>query len=172
MSAKAAAALALVAVGLVAINERVLAGGLAPLSLSQVRALARDVTSNLVRADPDMIVRIAWIESAFNPAAIRAEPKIGDASVGLMQTLISTAQWLHSDLGFTRLGRPDAATLMDPRQSMYFGGAYLLWLSTYRGRQRGEEFMVRAYNGGPGGADSSATLEYWRRYLDAKRRFG
>ncbi|CAI5466808.1 unnamed protein product [Closterium sp. Yama58-4] len=33
---------------------------------------------------------------------------------------------------------------------------------------RSEEFVVRAYNGGPGGADKPATAVYWRKYLKAK----
>lgn len=41
-----------------------------------------------------MICAIADIESSRQPLAYRFEPKLGEASTGLMQTLQSTADWL------------------------------------------------------------------------------
>jgi soluble lytic murein transglycosylase-like protein len=142
------------------------------LSETEVRSLARSIVSNFgLQVDPDQLVRIAWIESSFDPGAVRPEPHINDASAGLMQTLEGTAQWLAGDMGYDAFGaRPTLQTLMGPQASLYYGAAYLEWLKN--AYNRGEEWTVRAYNGGPGGADKDYTRGYWRKYLDAKERFG
>lgn len=41
-----------------------------------------------------MVCAIAEVESSRLPLAYRFEPKLGEASTGLMQTLQSTAEWL------------------------------------------------------------------------------
>lgn len=123
------------------------------------------------RLDPRMVTAIAFIESSFNPSAVRVEARIGDASVGLMQTLVGTAQWLYDSQGYRwRDRRPDFTSLFDPEASLYYGMAYLHWLTTKSGitAGRGEEVIVRAYNGGPGGADKSYTDGYWAKYRAAK----
>eukprot|EP00899_Mesostigma_viride_P014269 jgi/Mesvir1/22843/Mv25123-RA.2 len=112
----------------------------------------------------EMLRAIAEIESGYRPHAYRWEEALGEPSVGLMQTLLSTARWLATDMGYVAFGVPTLEALMDPWISLYFGAAYLDWLSHYGGRPQSLEFMVRAYNGGPGGATSSATLAYWRKY--------
>eukprot|EP00250_Pteridium_aquilinum_P015870 c22811_g1_i2 orf=433-1734(+) len=83
------------------------------------------------KLDPLMICAIAEIESDRQPLAYRFEPKLGEASTGLMQTLQSTAEWFA--------------------------------------RAQSEEFMVRAYNGGPKHTTSKSTLVYWNKYLAAKK---
>lgn len=141
-----------------------------PLTVAQVRALAeRTVRLYAPTVDPLMIRAMVEIESARDPAAFRAEPQIGDASIGLMQTLQGTAQWLWDDIGDRRFPRPTANSLMDPATSMYFGARYVAWLQRFRPGAT-EEWIVRAYNGGPGGASSSATLAHWQRYQRAKAR--
>jgi soluble lytic murein transglycosylase-like protein len=155
-------------------HRRVVAGEATPLSESEVRTFAENTVRDFdeIQADPAVMVRIAWIESAFDPSALRPEPAIADASAGLMQTLVTTARWLATDMGFDAFGRDiELKTLMGPQASLYFGGAYLTYLRTYRGQRRGEEFVVRSYNGGPGNF-SEATAQYWQRYLEAKERFG
>lgn len=149
-------------------------GPATPMSESEVRTLAENIVRSFgLQVDPAMLVRIAWIESTFDPNALRPEPQIADASAGLMQTLEGTAEWLASDMGYDAFGtNPNLQTLMSPQASLYYGAAYLEWLSNYRGQRRSEEWTVRGYNGGPGGADASYTLGYWRKYQDAKERFG
>lgn len=139
-----------------------------------IRALARQQRqAHGLVADEDIIVRIAWIESTFNPSAVRYEPHIGDSSVGLMQTLTGTARWLASDMGYRAKGVPDQADLLEPETSLYFGAAYLDWLwRAYSWAKDSEEAWVRAYNGGPGGYNREWTAAYWRKYQDAKRRWG
>lgn len=136
--------------------------------------LARQVStqSHQGRVDPQMATTIAFIESSFNPTAIRVEIAIGDASVGLMQTLVTTAQWLYDSQGYRNFsGRPDFTSLFDPEVSMFFGQAYLDYLARTNSltRGKGEEVIVRGYNGGPGGAFKSFTDGYWNKYQKAKK---
>lgn len=149
------------------------------LSLAEVRGLARSTINRYfpgLGLDPEMLVAIAWIESAFNPSAVRIEPQVGDASVGLMQTLISTADWLAST-DYPRFGSSVSfGDLFRPDRSMYYAVSYVHFL-TFVARERGpgrgsEEFVVRAYNAGPGNWRSSAAEGYWARYLEARRMFG
>jgi soluble lytic murein transglycosylase-like protein len=67
----------------------------------------------------ELIVATIATESGGDPNARRAEPQIGDESVGLMQTLSKTAG--------SALGRPNlrADDLMDPRLSIEAGTAYI-----------------------------------------------
>lgn len=83
-------------------------------------------------------------ESAFKPDSLRGEPQVGDASVGLMQVLYSTAQ---------RLGYPgqvgDKAQLtglFDPGTNIYLG-TKLFWTLYH---QTGGDLQAAwsAYNGG------------------------
>lgn len=153
-----------------ALSSRTLAIPGVALSRAKVLALARGVIDHGgFNVDPDMAAAIAEIESSNNPLAIRFEPGIGDASVGLMQTLLGTARWLATDMAFVRFGTPTLADLLDPQVSMYFGAAYLHWLRRYRGTLRDDDWVVMSYNGGPG-ANNRATREYLAKYK--KLRFG
>jgi len=88
--------------------------------------------------DPALIKAIVAAESNFNPKAHRNEPKINDASYGLMQTLLGTARWM----GYT--GPSDG--LYVPENSIEFGTRYLKHqLVRYNGQTR---FAVAAYNSG------------------------
>jgi len=166
--------LALIGAAFLAHNRAVARGGIAVLTADEVRNFADSVLRLPRIKVPDgaaMIVRIAWIESRFDTSAVRSEPRINDASIGLMQTLLGTARWLYDDLGFRHFARPTVPNLMGPQASIYYGAAYLTYLSIYAGRARSAEFVVRSYNGGPGNL-SAATADYWRKYLAAKERFG
>lgn len=123
------------------------------------------------RVDMGMAMTIASIESDFDPRAFRAEFHLGDASVGLFQTLTRTAKWLYADMGYRAQGEPSLDRLFDPTVSAYFGLAYLDYLANRHPTiaQHGEEQVVRAYNGGPGGAFKAATDGYWRKYQARKR---
>jgi len=151
-------------------HNRAVAAG-AVLSLSAVQNLAAAVGRYGFNVSPQMIVRIAWIESSFNPSASRYEDALGDASTGLMQTLLSTARWLARDMGYSAYGVPALSDLMRPEVSVYFGAAYLDYLSRYRNQSRSEEWMIRAYNGGPGFTTNS-TNNYWSKYMAAKSEVG
>ncbi|MDD9911678.1 MAG: transglycosylase SLT domain-containing protein [Alphaproteobacteria bacterium] len=132
------------------------------------------VTRHFPRVDRNMLVAMAQIESSLNPTAKRYEPHINTYSYGLMQTLLTTADWLYRDMGATAYGRPTEKSLKDPETSMYFAAAYVKWLMNYRGQQRSEEWIVRAYNGGPSWEQRtgsiSMTLNHWNKYK--KTRYG
>jgi hypothetical protein len=85
-----------------------------------------------------LVKAIICQESAWDPNAVRQEPRLADASRGLMQILYGTARWM----GYP--GEPDG--LFDPRANIIYGVAYLSYLSTrYPGRLPD---IVSAYNGG------------------------
>lgn len=152
-------------------HSRALAFG-AVLTSANVYDLARQqIAVGNFDVSADMVRRVAWIESHFDPSASRYEAALGDASTGLMQTLLSTARWLATDMGYTAYGVPTFNTLLGPQASLYFGAAYLDYLSTYSGQSRSEEWMIRAYNGGPGFSTSS-TNNYWAKYQAAKSEVG
>jgi soluble lytic murein transglycosylase-like protein len=143
------------------------------LSAAEVRALALVTTErHFPHLDPLMLQAIAVTETRNDPAATRYEPRLRDVSVGLMQTLVSTAVWLAQDKGYGAYGVPSPRDLYRPEVSMYFGAAYLDYLQRFQGEPRSEEWVVRAYNGGPGAAASAATLMYWQRYQHAKMQLG
>lgn len=139
---------------------------------TEMRAMASIVIRRHFKdaLDPLMICAITEIESDRQPLAYRYEPKLGEASTGLMQTLQSTAEWLARDMGYTHYARElSASILYRPFVSVYFGAAFLKWLSTYERKAQNEEFMVRSYNGGPKHATSKSTLVYWNKYIKAKQ---
>ncbi|WP_299394644.1 lytic transglycosylase domain-containing protein [Pelagibius sp.] len=151
------------------LSRRTLAGE-GPQSLGAVATLAQfTVDRHKFNVDPKMAIRIAYIESSFNPSAIRYEPHLGDASIGLMQTLLGTARWLEVDMGHNS-HTASTTSLLDAQVSMYFGCAYLHWLRRWRGSTRSDEWVVRSYNGGPG--HGKATDDYWRKYREAREKLG
>lgn len=171
MSNAAPVVVALVGLAL-ALSKRAGAAPGGVLDAAGVRSFAERITGRYFPAvDPRMLVRMAWIESSFRPDAVRHEWHLNDASVGLMQTLTRTAQWLWDDMGARAYPRPDMAALLDPETSLYFGAAYVNWLRRYGGRARSEQWIVESYNGGPGNSNSQ-TRNHWAKYLAAKERFG
>lgn len=158
--------LALVAliVGLVAITNKLVG----TLTKEEIEDLAKKVIAeNKFDVDYKMIVSMAKIESNFKRFAFRYETHLNDASMGLMQTLLGTAQWLAKDMGYAKYGIPSYLDLSDPEKSIYYGCAYVNWLSNYRGVKRGEQWIVESYNGGPGRSNSQ-TQRHWKKYQKAK----
>jgi soluble lytic murein transglycosylase-like protein len=88
----------------------------------------------------ELIVATIATESSGNPSARRAEPRIHDESVGLMQTLVKTAQFAT---GRKTLRGDD---LLDPRTSIEAGTAYI---ASQRGTTHFDAPLVAAaYNAG------------------------
>ncbi|WP_203423109.1 lytic transglycosylase domain-containing protein [Sinorhizobium sp. BG8] len=88
----------------------------------------------------ELIVATIATESSGNPNARRAEPRINDESVGLMQTLVTTAR---SATGRSTLRGDD---LLDPRTSIDAGTAYI---ASQRGSTHFDAVLVSAaYNAG------------------------
>ncbi|CAI5472647.1 unnamed protein product, partial [Closterium sp. Yama58-4] len=88
---------------------------------------------------------------------------------GLMIVLQSSAEWLAKDMGY-RAYATDVTSSMTrrPFPGLYYGMAYLAWLTTYKGVARSEEFVVRAYHGGPGGWEKGPAASHWNKYREAK----
>lgn len=134
---------------------------------NKVKAVASEyVITHRLNVSPVMIAAMVQIESSFNPKAYRYEPHLREASYGLMQTLISTAQWMW-DSGYRAFPRPSGTDLYDGRKSLYFGMAYVDYLSLYKKRIRDERFIVESYNGGPGNSNAQ-TKTHYAKYLKAK----
>jgi hypothetical protein len=133
------------------------------LSADDVYALAQTVKNRFdFKPSAEMLTTVASIESSFNSKAYRYEKHLDDASYGLMQTLYTTARWLHDEMGYNRVSLPNQTFLYDPYVSMYFGAAYLDWLiKAYGGT---DEQIIRRYNGGPKGDQRSTTLNHWIKY--------
>lgn len=152
-----------------------------PLTQRQVELLAQKVVKNhFPNVDWKMLVCMAYIESGFNASATRNEyyssGKLRDTSYGLMQVLLGiTAPDIYSRLGARSYGAPTAQRLRDPETSLYYGAAYVNWLRRHSNTTRSAEWIVRAYNGGPGWNTTttgrSMTLNHWNKYQAARRRF-
>lgn len=150
------------------------------LTQRQVELLAQKVTSRYFPSVSwRMLVAMAYIESTFNASSYRNEynsnGSLRDTSYGLMQILVgTTGPDIFNRLGARAYGYPTAVNLRDPETSLYYGAAYVNWLRKYGGKARSAEFILRAYNGGPGYANSTKGLQmtatHWSKYQAAYRR--
>ncbi|XP_050367498.1 uncharacterized protein LOC126785877 isoform X2 [Argentina anserina] len=121
------------------------------------------------KIDPDMLCAIAELESDRQPLARRYDKKSKATHLGIMQILPKTADWLASEKGHGAYQlNGNELLLFRPFENIYFGAAYLIWLSSFEQKERSEEFVVRAYKGGTKKATHKSTLKYWQRYLSVK----
>lgn len=118
--------------------------------------------------DPLLLKALVAKESGFNPAALRPEPSIGDASRGLAQVLYKTATWL----GYR--GDPDG--LFDPATSLEYGAKYLAYQAgRYAGSPTFDGDLYAAYNAGSvrrtasGAYINQAVVDVFLGYLAAYR---
>lgn len=162
--------------GLAALGDDIASLGTGRLTVGTVKAMAERIGGTM-GVDPLMIRAIVEIESARYPNAYRKEEHLDppDASTGLMQPLLRTAQWVWdvNAAGIRQFvpNRPAGfGDLFDPETNMWIGTGYLKMLSVWAGRGRSREWVVRAYNGGPGGATASYTLPYYEKFLTAETR--
>lgn len=85
----------------------------------------------------DLAVAMVEQESAWNPAAVRNEPRINTASYGLFQILPGTAKACP--------GQPGAAELLHPVVNVQCG---LYLMKQYLDRTKSTHRALMAYNGG------------------------
>lgn len=137
----------------------------------------------------DMLYKMWEIESARGNPSFMFRPESGlaasqkkwslyngtnvsfdDASLGDLQVLTGTANWLYTDMGYRDEGKPTLESLKQTQQNTYFAMAYLDWLAK-RGKRSGinvtEKFLVMSYNGGYG-ANNAQTRNHYNKYLKAK----
>ncbi|XP_065626583.1 uncharacterized protein LOC112032086 isoform X1 [Quercus suber] len=86
---------------------------------------------------------------------------------GIMGIDYSTAFWLYMELGYRAYRVDSADDLTKPFVSMYFGAAYLVWLSEYEGRERTPQFVVQAYISGPKNVNLQETGPLWLKFMQA-----
>ena len=144
-----------------------LASGREALALSPRRELKGSIMfreliiqqSTAQGLDPCLVAAVIRVESSFRPDALREEGHLNkvdgqpDASVGLMQVLVSTAR--DFDKSATR------ASLMDAETNISIGTQFLAWLS-----RQGVVFPegIDAYNVGLGNfRKGRRNSEYTRR---------
>ncbi|KAI3414918.1 SLT domain-containing protein [Psidium guajava] len=144
------------------------------LTQNEMRAVAEIAVRRYFSSeiDPDMICAIAELESDRQILFSRYNKKTKETTLGIMQILPKTAEWLNSEQGYLAyqvLGNEDV--LYRPFVNVYFAAAYLKWLSHFEEKERSEEFVVRAYRGGTKKATHKSTLPYWKRYLSVKETF-
>lgn len=141
------------------------------LSSEKVKVLVEETIlshQSLKGVNPLMVRAMIEIESGRNAKAVRYEPHLDDSSIGLMQTLHSTAVWLAKDMGYDFYGIPTLDDLLKPEVSVYFGCAYVKWLSTWGGAYRSEMWIVESYNGGPNNSNAQ-TERHFMKYQKAKK---
>lgn len=113
--------------------------------------------------DPRDVLAVVQIESGFKPYAARYEPHLGEASLGLMQVLPSTAR----DRGY--VGSPFG--LFDTVTSLRIGMAHLRWtydfLAARLGTAPSVDQWIGAYNAGVGNVLNRG---YWSANYVAKWR--
>ncbi|MFN6941965.1 MAG: transglycosylase SLT domain-containing protein, partial [Parvibaculum sp.] len=147
------------------------------LSLADVRKIAKSVIDKHFRGrvDPAMVTAMVEIESGFNRKAYRYEPRVfdgkSDASYGLMQNLYRTnARWHYDERGKRAFALNAPEDLYDPATAIYFGAATIDWLRSHSLFDGTEDWLVMAYNGGPGGVGGSTTPNHLAKYKAAKAR--
>ncbi|KAK9156143.1 hypothetical protein Sjap_003623 [Stephania japonica] len=106
------------------------------LTQTEMKAVAAIIVKRhfISQIDPEIICAIAELESDRQLLATRYNKKIKDFTIGIMQLLPQTAEWLFREMGYRAydiVGNPDM--LYRPFTSVYFGAAYLNWLSSYEG---------------------------------------
>ena len=140
----------------------------------QQRCLAAIHAVNLTQMgdeilDPAMVMTICEIESSWRFEAYREEPRIQDASYGVMQVLFKTAQWL----GFTG-NRND---LYQPEVCILYG--MLLLKKNFQTLKRHLEYrdpnmfeLVASYNCGAGGViHGNRDVPYVLKFANAYERW-
>ncbi|CAK8534687.1 unnamed protein product [Lathyrus sativus] len=90
---------------------------------------------------------------------------------GIMGVDYSTAFWLYLELGFRAYKLESVDDLSNPFVSMYFGAAYVSWLSEYEGRERTPDFFVQAYFEGPKNVNPQDTSTLWLKYEEVLSKY-
>ena len=140
----------------------------ARLTPSQAIAVARQIDPERWMPIPELLAFIQ-VESAFLPTAYRFEPRLGEASWGLMQVLESTARE-------NGLGSNAPETMFRPEVSIAIGINYAraAWelLTRRLGREPYEHEWVGSYNAGVGGVlRGNVPQSYVARWRAARDNF-
>ncbi|OAY71172.1 hypothetical protein ACMD2_09240 [Ananas comosus] len=133
-----------------------------------------------VKAVAEIIISRHFSSRGVNPTALAALAEVCSmrfvngirSRTGLMGIDYPTALWLYKDVGCRAYKVTSVDDLYNPFVSMYFGAAYLAWLSEYEGRERSHEFIVQAYLGGPENVNLQETGPLWNKFQEALSYYG
>jgi hypothetical protein len=131
------------------------------LNRSEIYSLAQKIINRerwAGRVDARLAAAICMVESSGEVAALGDRKITKGPANGLMQVLVDTGEWLQDDMGYDRYAYADCRT--DARAGMYFGCAYLHWLSRWNGKARARNWIIESYNGGPNNSNGQT-----RQYL-------
>jgi len=108
--------------------------------------------------DYELLKAHAKRESDFRQDVVREEPQINDASIGVMQVLVKTAQWIMKDTSI------DRSRLMQPQYNIRVGARYIKYqLDRYNGDVKK---AIAAYNAGSARYKSDGTTFINQPYVD------
>ncbi|XP_042011197.1 uncharacterized protein LOC121759610 [Salvia splendens] len=141
------------------------------ITQTEMRAVAGIVVQRhfVSQIDMDMLCTIAEIESGRQILAKSYNKKPDEVNMGIMQISPKRAEWFIRESGYRTYNMAeDSKSLYKPFLNVYIAAAYLKWLSSFDNKERSEEFMIRAYKGGPKKATHKSTLPYWKKYLSIK----
>ncbi|ONK65812.1 uncharacterized protein A4U43_C06F1220 [Asparagus officinalis] len=141
------------------------------LTQTEMRAVAGIVVERHFKSqiDSDMICALAEILSDRQLLAEQYDKKTKETKMGIMQISPMTADWLIREMGYKNyVIQENANMLYKPFINVYFGAAYIKWLSCYDEKERSEEYVVRAYKCGIIKAAHKSTTDYFQRYLFIK----
>ncbi|KAK3042655.1 hypothetical protein RJ639_000907 [Escallonia herrerae] len=137
------------------------------LSRAELRGFAEIILAKHFRTKvvkPTILCAIAEIVS------MRFLNGVGQRT-GLMGIDYPTARWLYKDLGYKAYLVESVEDLTKPFVSMYFGAAYLAWLSEFEGRERTPQFVVQAYLEGPKNVNLQEAGPLWLKFEEALSRY-
>ncbi|XP_039055732.1 uncharacterized protein LOC120198455 [Hibiscus syriacus] len=132
-----------------------------------------------LRAIAEIIVSKYFSTRGINPAVLCALADIvsnrfidgNESSTGLMGIDYSTAFWLYTEMRYRAYRVDYVGDLTNPFASMYFGAAYLAWLSEYEGRGRSLQFIFEAYVYGPKSVHLEETCPKWLKFEQILTRY-
>jgi len=113
--------------------------------------------------DPKLIRAFITVESSWNPTASRPEPRINDASWGLMQVLLATGRRVSNNPNLT------SEQLVQPTANILIGTKFIreLW-DRYKGNLTD---VIAAYNAGSAFRSKSDPTKYTnQQYVDKVMR--
>jgi len=136
------------------------------LTTTELKTVAEIIVSRYFadRVSPMMLRTIAEVSSK---RLLRG----ADGISGLMQTAYPTAAWLYKDMGYKAYKLRSREDLSNPFLAMYFGAAYVCWLTKYSGSPRTDEFVLRAYYAGPSGWEEPSAGIFYQKYLAHRQAF-
>ncbi|XP_020100746.1 uncharacterized protein LOC109718756 isoform X1 [Ananas comosus] len=141
------------------------------LTQTEMRAVAEIIVQRHFNSqlDPDMLCAVAEIASNRILLIENYDKKKKERTAGLMQIAPEVAEWLAREMGYRNYEvEGDPMLLYKPFVNVYFGAAYIKWLSSSDGKERSEEFVIRAYRGGIKKATHKSTADYFQRYLSVR----